>query len=148
MVKHSAVALMQRPLLKAVLVRDLDVLGKLTHGKHNRAAYAERLAGFNTYLEFLRDHDLVRTDLSPRAQVYIVSAIFMGFFLIAPLMPDELTLSDEDIADLLAEAVHRTLETNRADATDELQAASQILMQYLNRDIAIVQEQLQEGLEA
>jgi hypothetical protein len=90
----------------------------------------------------------VRTDLSPRAQIYIVSGIFMGFFLIAPLMPDELVLSDEEIADLLAETVHRVLEPDRAVAVDELQAASKILMQYLNRDTAIVQEQFQQGLEA
>jgi AcrR family transcriptional regulator len=147
LLKHSALALMQRPLLKAMLVRDLDVLGKLAHGEHSSAAYAERLAGFKSYLEFLRDHDLVRTDLSPRAQIYVVSAIFMGFFLIAPLMPSELTLSDQEIAELLAETVHRALEPNRAVAADELQAASQLLMQYLNRDTAIVQEQFQQGLE-
>jgi AcrR family transcriptional regulator len=148
LLKHSALALMRRPLLKATLVRDLDVLGKLAHGEHSSAAYAERLAGFKTYLEFLRDHDLVRTDLSPRAQIYVVSAIFMGFFLIAPLMPDELTLSDEEIAELLAETVHRTLEPERVVAVDELQAASQLLMQYLNRDTAIIQEQFRQGLEA
>jgi AcrR family transcriptional regulator len=148
LLKYSALALIRRPLLKAMLVRDLDVLGKLAHGEYNSAAYSERLAGFKTYLEFLRDHDLVRTDLSQRAQIYIVSAIFMGFFLIAPLMPDDLTLSDEEIADLLAETVHRALEPERAVAAEELQAASKVLMRYLNRDTAIVQEQLQQGLEA
>jgi AcrR family transcriptional regulator len=148
MLKHSALALMQRPLLKAVFVRDLDVLGKLAHGEHSSAAYAERLAGFQTYLEFLREHDLVRKDISPRAQMYVVSAIFMGFFLTAPLMPDELTLSDEEIADLLAETVHRTLESDRAVAAAELKSASDILMQYLDRDTAITQEQFQQGLEA
>jgi AcrR family transcriptional regulator len=148
LLKQSALALIQRPLLKATLVRDLDVLGKLAHGEHSSAAYTERLAGLKTYLEFLRDHGLVRTDLSPRAQIYIVSAIFMGFFIVAPLMPDGLTLSDEEIADLLAETVHRTLEPDRVVAADELQAASQIFMQYLNRDIAIVQEKFQQALEA
>ena len=146
LLKHSALALMRRPLLKAMLVRDLDVLGKLAHGDHHSVAYSERLAGFTAYLDFLRDHDMVRADLSPRAQIYIVSAIFMGFFLIAPLMPDELTLSEEEIADLLAETVHRTLEPDRAVAADELQAASHILMQLLNRDTAIVQEQFQQGV--
>ena len=148
MLKHSALALMQRPLLKAVLVRDLDVLGKLAHGEHGSGSYAERLAGFQTYLDFLREHDLVRTDLSPKAQIYIVSAIFMGFFLTAPLMPDELTLADEEIAELLAETVHRALESDRAITADELRSASQLLTRYLDRDTAIVQEQLQQGLEA
>jgi AcrR family transcriptional regulator len=148
MLRHSALALMRRPLLKAVLVRDMDVIGKLAHSQQSSEAYTERLAGFTTYLEFLRDHDLVRTDLSLRAQVYMVSAIFLGFFLVAPFMPGEFTLSDEEIADLLAETVHRTLEADRAVSVDELQSVSQILMQYVNRDTAIVQEQFQQGLES
>jgi hypothetical protein len=148
MLKHSALALMQRPLLKAVLLRDMDVIGKLAHSHQSSAANAERMAGFTTYLEFLRDHDLVRTDLSLRAQVYMLSAIFLGFFLVAPLVPGELTLSDEEIAELLAETVHRTLESDRAVSADELQTVSDILMQYVNRDAAIVQEQFQQGLES
>jgi AcrR family transcriptional regulator len=148
MLKHSTLALMKRPLLKAVLLRDMDVIGKLAHSQQSSAAYAERLAGFTTYLEFLREHDLVRTDLSLRAQVYMVSAIFMGFFLIAPLMPDELALPDEEIAELLAETVHCTLESDRAASSEELQTVSRAFMQYLHRDIAIVQEQFQQGLES
>jgi AcrR family transcriptional regulator len=146
MMKHSALALMQRPLLKAVLLRDMDVIGKLAHSEQSSVAYAERLAGFTIYLEFLREHDLVRTDLSLRAQVYLLSAVFMGFFLVAPLMPDELVLSDAELADLLAETVRCTLGSNRAVATDELQNVSHSFMQYLNRDIAAAQEQLQQGL--
>jgi AcrR family transcriptional regulator len=148
MLKHSALALMQRPLLKAVLLRDMDVIGKLAHSQQSSAAYAERLAGFTAYLEFLREHGLVRADLSLQAQLYMISAIFTGFFLVAPFMPDTLKLSDEEIADLLAETAHRALESDRAVSVDELQSISHLLMQYVNRDMAIVQEQLQQGLEA
>lgn len=142
--KHAALALMKRPLLKAVLLRDMEVLGKLVHSEHSGAAYAERLAGFKTYLEFLREQDLVRTDLSLRAQMYMLSAIFTGFFLVMPLMPDEFTLSDEEIADLMAETVHCTLEPGRPVPSNELQSVSYIFMQYLDRDTAIRQEQFQQ----
>jgi AcrR family transcriptional regulator len=145
--KHSALALMKRPLLKAVLIRDMDVLGKLAHSEYSSTAYAERLMGFKTYLEFLREHGLARTDLSLRAQVYIFGAIFAGFFLVAPLMPDEFTLSDEDLADLMAETVHRTLEPARGFPSDELQTASDAFMQYLNRAMANAQEQFLQELE-
>jgi AcrR family transcriptional regulator len=145
--KHSALALMQRPLRKAVLLRDLDVIGKLAHRNQSGAAYAERLAGFTTYLEVLREHELVRTDLSLRAQVYMLSAIFMGYFLIAPLMPDSLTLSDLELAELMAETVHRALAPDRPVASDQLQTASQAFTQYLNRNAAIAEEQFQQGLE-
>ncbi len=141
--KHSALALMKSPLLKAVLLRDMEVLGKLAHSEQSSAAYAERLTGFKTYLELLREQDLVRTDLSLRAQVYMLSAIFTGFFLVAPLMPDEFTLSDEELAELMAETVHCTLEPDRSVPSAALQTASHAFMQYLNRDIAIVQEPFQ-----
>lgn len=146
--KHSALALMKRPLLKAVFLRDMEVLGKLAHSEHSSAASAERLAGFKTYLELLREHDLVRIDLSLRAQVYMFSAIFAGFFLVAPLVPDEFTLSDEELAELMAETVHCTLESGRSVPSDELQTVSHAFMQYLNRAIALAQEQFQKEVES
>ncbi len=146
--KHSALALMKRPLMKAVLLRDMDVIGKLALREHSSAASTERLMGFKTYLEFLREHNLVRTDLSLRAQVYMLSAIFAGFFFVAPLVPDEFTLSDEELADLMAETVHCTLEPGCSVPSDELQAVSHTFMQYLNRNMAIIQEQFQQELES
>lgn len=148
LLKHSALALMERPLLKAVLLRDMDVLGKLAHSEHSSAAYTERLTGFKTYLELLREHNLVRTDLSLRAQVYLLGALFAGFFLVAPLMPDEFMISDEELAELLAETVRCTLEPARAAPADALQTASHTFMQYLNRTTAIVEEQFRQEVES
>ena len=148
MLKYSALALMQRPLLKAVLLGDMDVLGKLAHREHSNTAYIERLAGFSAYLEFLREHELVRTDLSLREQLYMLSAIFMGFFLIAPLVPNEITLADEQLAELLAETVHRALEFSRVVTASEAQSISQTFTQYMNRAIEIDQAQFQNALEA
>ncbi len=144
--KHSALALMQRPLLKAVFLRDMEVLGKLAQSEQSGAAYTERLEGFKTYLELLREHGLVRTDLSLRAQVYMLSAIFTGFFLVAPLMPDEFAQSDEELADLIAETVHCTLEPGRTVPSDALQTVSHAFMQYLNRATAKAQEQFQQEI--
>jgi AcrR family transcriptional regulator len=148
LLKHSALALMRRPLLKAVLLRDMEVIGKLVHSEQSGTAYVERLAGFTTYLTLLREHELVRTDLSLRSQVYMVSAIFMGFFLVSPLMPNEFELSDEEFADLLAETVHRALESGRAAVPDAFQTLSHDAMQYLERGRAIAEEQFQRDIEA
>lgn len=147
MLKHSALALMQRPLLKAVLLGDMEVLGKLAQREHTNEAYIERLAGFTSYLEFLRDHELVRTDLSLRAQVYMLSAIFMGFFLIGPLMPEGFTLSDEEMAELMAEAIHRTLESGRAVTSDENQSLSSTFAQFMQHAIDTEQAQFDRTLE-
>lgn len=131
--KCAALTLLKRPLMKAILLRDLGVLGKLARGERDLAAYAERLDGFKTYLAFLRDSGLVRGDLSLPAHAYAASAIFMGFLLVAPLLPDEFRLSNEQLAELLAETVHRTLEPDRSISSEEHQAASRAFLEYVER---------------
>ncbi len=135
-VKHTAMATMKRPLIKALFVGDFDVLGKLANSEISSVAYAERLAGFKAYLELLREHGLVRTDISLQDQVHIWSAALAGFFFAEPLMPDEFSLSNEAMADLMAEMVHRTLETDRSISPDEYEALSQTLTQYLDHTMA------------
>jgi len=147
MFKHSALALMNRPLLQAVLLRDMDVLGKLAYSEQTSAANLERLTGFESYLTVLRAHHLVRDDLSLEAQVYTVSAIFMGFFLVEPMVPGKARLSDEEKANLIAETIHRTLEVGHAAAADTLQALADAFMHYLNREIEITKERFQQELE-
>lgn len=145
--RHSALALLNRPLLKAVLLRDMDVIGKLVHREHSSELYQEKLQGFVVYLEYLREHRLVRTDMSLPAQVYTLSAIFMGFFLIAPLMPEEYMLSDEELARWLAEAVQRALVPDGADMSNEVRVASHVFGQYLDRDRAASQQMFQQEVE-
>jgi AcrR family transcriptional regulator len=142
--KHSALALMKRPLLKAVLLQDMNVLGKWAQREQSSGANAERLMGFKIYLELLREYGLVRTDLSLQRQVYMFSAIFMGYFLIAPLMLEDYTFSDEELADMMAETVHCTLEAGRSLPADALQTVSHAFIQYLDRATEKAQEQFQK----
>ena len=146
--KYTALALLQRPLLKAVLLNDPTVLGNFVRREHRSAAFAEELAGFTAYLALLREQDLVRTDLSLRAQVYLVSALFVGFFAAAPLIPGDFGLADEELADLLAETVHRTLEVDRAISSDTSQTITHAFLRYLNHLVAPGQEPLPQGGEA
>jgi hypothetical protein len=74
----------------------------------------------------------------------MLGAVFLGFFMLAPLMPDEWTLSDAELAEMMAETVRRTLEPPRAVAPDELHAAGQALLHYVNRDVTLAQEQLSD----
>ncbi|QBD78513.1 TetR/AcrR family transcriptional regulator [Ktedonosporobacter rubrisoli] len=148
LLKHSALALLQSPLLKAVIMRDMEVLGKLAHREQSNAAHLEKMEGFKLYFEFLREHGLVRTDLSLTKQIYMFSAIFTGFFLVAPLMSDEYALSDEEMAELMAETGKRILEPAHAASTAELQKISSIFLQYLDRSVEIAREQFQKEVEA
>lgn len=145
--KHSALAVLRRPLIKAVFLRDQEVLGKLAQSELSTTAYLERLAGFKAYLELMRQYGFARTDLSLQSQVHIWSAISAGFFLASPMMPAEFSLPDEELADLMAETIHRTLEPDRPVSPEEYQAVSQIFMQYLNRTTATAEKQFQQETE-
>lgn len=146
--KHYVQALMKRPLLKAFILRDTQVLGKYAHGEHSSAAFIERIAGFKAYLEFLREHGLVRTDRSVGEQVYMLSAIVMGAYFVAPLMPDELIPAEEELADLIAETVQRSLESDRAVSADELQIISHTFLEHLNHGLALYEAQFQRELDS
>ena len=147
MVKHSALSLMKRPLLKAVLLQDMEILGKLAYSEHSSAANQERLATFKTYLEVLRKHGLVRTDLSLEAQANTLSAVFMGFFVIAPMVPDEMRLSEAEMANLIAETVHRTLEIDHTVPPEQLQPLFTAYVEYLDSQLTIAQERFREEFQ-
>ncbi len=147
LLKHAALALLQRPLLKAVLLRDTEVFGKLVQREQSSALSTEVLAGFTTYLEALREQGLVRADLSLQTLAALFSSIFTGFFLAAPLLPDVFKPSDEELAELMAETGHRTLEPRDLAPSGALQIASHTLTQYLDRSVGRAQEQLQVGIQ-
>ncbi len=148
MYKYSALVMLKHPLIKALFLGDIEVIGKLARRDHRDAAYSEQLAGFNAYLELLREQGLVRTDLSLRVQGYMMSAIFAGFFLVAPFMPDEYRLSDEEIADMIAETIHCTIEAGHSVPSDKLHAVSDTFMQYLDLAVTRAREQLRQEMES
>jgi AcrR family transcriptional regulator len=145
--RHYAYALIKHPLLKAFLLRDPDALGKYAQGEHGTDAFVERLAGFKLHLDFLRQHGLVRTDLSIEQQVYVLSAIVMGFYSVAPMMPAELTFSEEALADLMADSVQRALESGRVPSAAELHSASQAFLAQLDHGLALYQAQFLRELD-
>ena len=146
-VKHSALSTLKRPLLKALLLRDRELLGKLAQSEFSDAAYIERVESFKSYLASLRERNLIRTDLSLQAQMYIWSAIYAGFFLGGPMMPDELVLPDEEAAELMAETIHRTLETGREISPEEWQPISQAYLESVDHLIALAEEQFRKELQ-
>ncbi|KAB8141181.1 TetR/AcrR family transcriptional regulator [Chloroflexia bacterium SDU3-3] len=133
MIYHSALALLRRPLLKAILLGDAEILGKLVHTEQHSTLYHERIEAFGTYLRLLREHGLARTDLSLTEQIYTLSAIFMGHLQIGPLMPQGFELGDETLAGLIAEAVRRTLEPADLPATAARDAGEALQVYFRQR---------------
>jgi AcrR family transcriptional regulator len=147
LLKHSALALLQRPLLKAVLLRDTQVFGMWIGREQSSDLSTDVLAGFMSYLEMLRSQGLVRTDLPVKTQVALFGSIFLGFFQAQPLLPDAFKPSEEELAELMAETGHRTLEPVDPIPSAALEIASHTLTQYLDRSVARAQEHLDRGVQ-
>lgn len=110
LIKHSTLSTLKSPLAKAMLLMDSDMLGEVARRDYSSASFPERMAGFKDFLEQLRLQGAVRADIAVQEQIYILSAIVMGFLMVDQWMPADFTYSDEEIADMAAESIRRTLE--------------------------------------
>jgi len=149
LVKHATLALMKRPLMKALFLNDSDMLGEWASREHSSATYQERIENYKILLEFLRDHGVVRTDMGIRELVYMLSAVWMGFLLVDRWMPEEFKFSDEEAVEMLAEAVQRTLAARDAATGKEiepdastLQEVSHALNQYIDQEVSAIKKDM------
>jgi AcrR family transcriptional regulator len=112
-------AYQRHPLMAALLLRDTAVLGRLR-------AEAERvpLPRDSTVGLVVRLHGagLVRTDRALPELVAVFSAVFHGFFVTQPLIPEGLRVPADAAPDLLAETVHRAFA--RAEPLTPAEAAA------------------------
>ena len=106
--KHSMLATMKSPLMKAVLLRDADLMGEWMRKEYASVSYAQQMAQSLALLEHYRARGAVRDDIDVRKMVYMLDAITMGFLVIDKYMPDDFKYSDEEVAEMTAEAIQRT----------------------------------------
>jgi AcrR family transcriptional regulator len=100
-------AIMRRPLLRALFVGHPEVLGKLAKGLH-QGLEARRLAAFEAYLSLLREHGLLRRDLSAAECSYAFHATLEGFLVADSLCAARDDLDLERKAELLAQLARAT----------------------------------------
>jgi AcrR family transcriptional regulator len=106
--KHSMLATMKNPLMKAVLLRDTDLLGEWTRKEYTSPSFSEQLDQSLALVEHIRSRGVVRDDIDTRKYVYMLDAITIGFLVIEQYMPDDFKYSDEEIVEMTAEVVERT----------------------------------------
>ena len=106
--KHSMLATMKSPLMKAVLLRDTDLLGEWMHKEFASVSYSEQIAQSLALFERFRSRGVVRDDIDVRKLVYMLDAITIGFLVVDQYMPDDFKYSDEEVVEMTAEAVKRT----------------------------------------
>ncbi len=121
---------MHRPLVRALFVADLEILGKLAKSADKRIE-AQRDVALHAYLALLVEHGLVRDDVAMEELRYTVRALVSGFYL-AEVFPDEAPpLTLERKAALLATSVRRVFETEEPPHQDAIEAiASQLIALY------------------
>lgn len=143
MVKHILLATMSSPLLKAVMLRDTEVLGELVKSDFGRQDSEQRIHAMEAFLEFLRSKNLIRSDMHVRTQVQMIMAIFSGFLMVNQFLPDEYHISDEEIAQQTAESVRRTFELREFTPAEQAEVAT-----TLGHVLEHVREQAKKELES
>jgi AcrR family transcriptional regulator len=106
--KHSMLATMKSPLMKAVMLRDVDLMGEWMRKEYASVSYAQQMAQSLALLEYYRTRGVVRDDIDVRRMVYMLDAITVGFLVIDQYMPGDFKYSDEEVADMTAETIKRT----------------------------------------
>jgi AcrR family transcriptional regulator len=105
MIRASFLAVMRRPLARALYTRDLDTLGTLAASDHfqNRQRASDGL--FAEYLDLLREHGLLRTDTDRETQAYALQAAGAGFYILEQFQSPQGQLPVERKAAVLAEII-------------------------------------------
>ena len=106
--KHSMLATMKNPLMKAVLLRDTDLLGEWMRNEYASENFSEQTAQSLALFELFRSRGVVRDDIDVHKQAYMLDAIAMGFLVIDQYMPDDFKYSDEEVAEMMTESIKRT----------------------------------------
>lgn len=111
--RASFLAIMRRPLTRALYTRDIDTLGKLLAGDAAGLAARQRVtdALFDDYLDLMRGHGLLRVDIDRQTQVYVLNAVGAGFYATEQFLPEQLReMSLEHKAAALAEVIRLAFE--------------------------------------
>ncbi len=132
--KHAALCLLQRPLVRAVFTRDVEVVGNLL--RREQRTHPEQKELFHLLLDFLGRSNLVRRDLTPQAQAFMLSAIFLGFFVMVSWVPDQASMSDEQVAGLMADTVVAALHLGGQWTPREEAEAAEDVLKHLEELVA------------
>ena len=137
---------MHRPLIRAVVAGDPEIIGKLGSEKSSDLG---KLMGVisSDYFELLAVHGLVRSDITLPELMYGVGAATLGFFTgDALLAVFDMHLSVERKADMLESALERTFSL---PATEEaLRAITPAMIEILQRSRQLCREFIQRSYEA
>jgi AcrR family transcriptional regulator len=106
-------AIMRRPLLRALFLADAELLGKLARPASGARENRHRLVS-HAYVQLLAEHGLLRDDLDVDAVAHAFLATLEGFIQAEATAGQRQGSGIEDRSDLLARTVQRAFETERS----------------------------------
>jgi AcrR family transcriptional regulator len=149
--RHLVFLVISNPLLKAVLQRDTETLGDLMRTSTGQQLIPVRLEVSQVYLELLRSKGLLRANISIDTQMKMMTAIYMGFFLIDQVMPPGRKFLPDEMVEALVETIHRTFEPEEPPAPAVVEQVTRTFIQLIDQFIDAIklkiQEQPQQGGE-
>ncbi|GAA0929791.1 TetR/AcrR family transcriptional regulator [Nonomuraea longicatena] len=139
-------ATLRLPLMRAVLLSDSQVLGKLARLKRDRTpgGFDE---GFARLMGRLQDLGVLRRDLSPAELVTIVSSVLYGYLLMGETAAEPYRLADPRLAHLVAETVRRTVAPDTAPDAPDTAAVADAVRVYLGEAVETARRKLEDVLE-
>jgi AcrR family transcriptional regulator len=126
-----------RPLVLALMLSDAEILGALATDPGVASAQRE-LAGNPNYLVQLADTGLLRAGLTPETAGHVLTSVMRGFFAAAD---DGLPLDVR--ADLVAEVLRRSLETDGEPAAQAVAALHVRVVALLSGLVDALRRQLE-----
>jgi AcrR family transcriptional regulator len=136
----------RRPLLRAVLVQDSEVLGKLVRRKQSSSTAPELVEEFRTYLNTLREHGMARDDLTAEDHLAVLSTVLYGSLVAARMLPQALRVSDDREGELLGDTLERVFTTGKAPTEPALAACAAATYEYIDRVHEVARAKLRESL--
>ena len=130
-----------RPLVRALLMSDQEVLGALTADESVAAAQRE-MTGQPDYLQLLRDHGLLRDELSVDAAGHLLNCVIQGFFAGAETA-DPPPLADQ--AELLAFVLSRSLAAEEPPTPGQVAALGGTVIELFTAITDVQRRQLQQA---
>ncbi|WP_214321926.1 TetR/AcrR family transcriptional regulator [Nonomuraea sediminis] len=137
-----ATELLRRPLMRAMLVSDTEVLGKLARQRQSGSSSMELGTAFEDYLGRLVKLGVLRADLTPGEHVLVISSTVYGFMTLQAMVPEERRTPDGRLVELIADACVRAL--GWTPSAPEAQA----LLDYLDTIAELAERRLAGSLRS
>jgi len=138
--------LLGRPLMRASILGDSEVLGRLTRQKWDGMADAELGGDFQTYLGTLLKHGALRSDLSPAEHMTTFVSVLYGFLIVSPMTPAGYRPSDERLAELVAEAGGSAMEATGPVSAAVTRAVTRDTLEYVDAALEAARRKLRVSL--